>query len=42
VSTETEAYKATAIVTEPDPITAEIDDEFGFSETFTRYPDTLL
>jgi len=42
VSTETEAYKATAIVTEPNPITAEIDDEFGFSETFTRYPDTLL
>ena len=41
-STETEAYKATAIVTEPDPIDAEVDDEFGFSETITRYPDTLL
>lgn len=41
-STETQAYKAVAIVTEPDPITAEVDDEFGFAETFTRYPDTLL
>ena len=42
ISTETGPYKAVAIVTEPNPIDALVDDEFGFSETITRYPDTLI
>lgn len=33
--------KLTAIVTKPDPLLAEPDDEFGFSETITHWPDTL-
>jgi hypothetical protein len=33
--------KLTAIVTKPDPLEAEPDDEFGFSETFTHWPNTL-
>lgn len=33
--------KLTAIVTTPDPLSAGPDDEFGFSETFTHWPDTL-
>jgi len=34
--------KAIAIVTEPDPQNADPDDEFGFSETITNWPNTLL
>jgi hypothetical protein len=30
------------IVTTPDPITANVDDEFGFSETITNWPNTLI
>jgi hypothetical protein len=29
------------ITVQPDPPTANVDDEFGFSETITNYPDTL-
>jgi hypothetical protein len=32
--------KALAVVTQVDPLTAEIDDEFGFSETITNWPYT--
>ena len=34
--------KAVAIVTTPDPIDATPDDVFGFNETITEWPDTLL
>lgn len=34
--------KALAIVTKADPETADADDEFGFSETITEYPNTLI
>lgn len=34
--------KAVAIVTTPDPIDATPDDAFGFNETITEWPDTLL
>jgi hypothetical protein len=33
--------KATAVSVTPDPSTANVDDEFGFSETITSWPDTL-
>ena len=35
------SVKAIAIVTEPDPQNADPDDEFGFSETVTHWPNTL-
>jgi hypothetical protein len=31
--------KSVLIVTTPNPITAEPDDEFGFSETITEFPN---
>lgn len=34
--------KAIAIVTEPDPQNSDPDDEFGFSETITNWPNTLI
>ena len=36
------SVKAIAIVTEPIPQNADPDDEFGFSETITHWPNTLL
>jgi hypothetical protein len=33
--------KSVVVKTEPNPIDAEPDDEFGFSETITEWPDTL-
>ena len=36
------SVKAIAIVTEPVPQNADPDDEFGFSETITNWPNTLL
>ena len=33
--------KIQSIVIEPDPITANVGDPFGYSETFTEFPDTL-
>ena len=33
--------KSVIIKTEPNPVDAEPDDEFGFSETITEWPDTL-
>jgi hypothetical protein len=29
-------------VTTPDPITANADSDYGFTETLTEWPDTLL
>ncbi len=40
-SVDVTPVKSLLIVTTPDPITAEPDDEFGFAETITEYPDTL-
>tara|TARA_Y100000592_G_scaffold72804_1_gene113265 strand:- start:930 stop:1931 length:1002 start_codon:yes stop_codon:yes gene_type:complete len=40
-SVETEPLKAAALVLTPNPGSAEPDDEFGFSESVTEYPDTL-
>lgn len=34
--------KTVAIVVTPDPVDANPDDQFGFSETITEWPDTLL
>jgi hypothetical protein len=34
--------KAFMIVTTPDPITANADSDYGFTETLTEWPDTLL
>lgn len=34
--------KAVAIVTTPDPVDATSDDDFGFTETITEWPQTLL
>ena len=34
--------KAFSVVTQPDPINAQIDDAFGFSEEITEYPLTLV
>jgi len=39
---ESDPLKAAAIVLTPDPANANVDDEFGFSESITEYPDTLL
>ena len=33
--------KTVAIVTVPDPVSANSDDDFGFSETITEFPSTL-
>jgi len=33
--------KAVSIVTEPDPITASPDDDYGFTDTITEFPNTL-
>jgi len=33
--------KTVAIVTTPDPITANVSDDFGFIDTITEFPDTL-
>lgn len=33
--------KTVSIVTSPDPITANVNDDFGFSETITEFPDTI-
>ena len=40
-SVQNSPIKVSSLIIEPDPITAEIDDEFGFSETITIYPNTL-
>lgn len=40
-SVDVSPVKSLLIVTTPDPITAEADDEFGFAETITEYPNTL-
>ena len=40
-SISSNAIKVTDIMTRPNPIDAMPDDEFGFSETFTYYPNTL-
>ena len=39
---DSDPLKAATIVLTPDPTTANVDDEFGFSESITEYPDTLL
>jgi hypothetical protein len=33
--------KSLVVLTQPDPAAAEVDDEFGFSESITEWPDTL-
>ncbi len=40
-SVDTSPVKSLLIITSPDPITAEPDDEFCLSETITEFPDTL-
>jgi len=40
-SVDVSPVKSLLIVTTPDPISAEPDDEFGFAETITEYPNTL-
>ena len=41
-SIDLEPVKAFMIVTTPDPITANADSDYGFTETLTEWPDTLL
>tara|TARA_E500000178_G_scaffold287532_2_gene289785 strand:- start:11299 stop:12303 length:1005 start_codon:yes stop_codon:yes gene_type:complete len=41
-SVESEPLKAAEIILTPEPSSAEPDDEFGFAESVTEYPDTLL
>tara|TARA_R100001126_G_scaffold29804_2_gene16524 strand:- start:5014 stop:6018 length:1005 start_codon:yes stop_codon:yes gene_type:complete len=41
-SVESEPLKAAALILTPNPSNAGPDDEFGFSESITEYPDTLL
>ncbi len=41
-SVESEPLKAAALILTPNPSTADPDDEFGFAESITEYPDTLL
>ena len=41
-SVESEPLKAAEIILTPEPSSAGPDDEFGFSESITEYPDTLL
>lgn len=33
--------KAVSIVVEPDPVSANVDDDYGFTTTITEFPDTL-
>jgi hypothetical protein len=40
-SVDISPLKSVAIVTKPVPEDAEPDDEFGFSETITEWPNTL-
>jgi len=40
-SLEQSAIKAVKVVTEPDPLTAGPEEDFGFTETIITYPDTL-
>ena len=40
-SIDTNPLKSVLIVTTPNPIAAEPDDEFGFSETIIQFPNTL-
>lgn len=40
-SVDLSPVKAFAVITEPDPITATPDDEYGFTETIIEWPDTL-
>ena len=40
-SIDTNPLKSILVVTTPNPINAEPDDEFGFSETVTNFPNTL-
>jgi len=40
-SLDTNPLKSVLIVTTPNPISSEPDDEFGFSETITTFPNTL-
>ena len=37
---DTNPLRAVLIITTPDPITANVDDEFGFSETISEWPNT--
>ena len=39
VSLDTNPLKSVLVVTTPNPITAQPDDEFGFSETITEFPN---
>lgn len=41
-SVDLNPVKAVAIVTTPDPIDATPDDDYGFNETITEWPQTLL
>jgi hypothetical protein len=41
-SIDLEPVKAFMIVTTPDPITANSNSDYGFTETITEWPDTLL
>lgn len=34
--------KSIVITTRPDPVSANVDDDYGFSETFTNWPDTII
>jgi len=40
-SVQSDPIKSAALVVTPNPSSAEPDDEFGFAETITEYPDTL-
>ena len=40
-SIDTNPLKSVLIVTTPNPITAQPDDEFGFSESITNFPNTV-
>jgi hypothetical protein len=39
-SVDTNPLRAVLVITTPDPITANVDDEFGFSETISEWPNT--
>ena len=40
-SIDTNPLKSVLVVTSPNPITAQPDDEFGFSETVTNFPNIV-
>jgi hypothetical protein len=40
ISVDTNPLRAVLVITTPDPITANVDDEFGFSETISEWPNT--